>query len=427
MAIREGRWDCPSCASTGIFGRHLECPACGKPRPAGVRFYLSDDAPVLVDPQRLAEARAGADWVCAHCGGSNRAPLPGCGGCGAPRGNCATQRVTDYASSEVPRSGAAPRTLAAGAPGGGAPGKSGAGGCFRFGCLGLLALMVMGNLVTLLFPPVGGEDLVAAVVAEKSWLRTVALEERHVVTRDGWELPDSARLVRRERRVQRYDQVLDRYETVSRRVAVTEQVPDGTETRTRTVSERVRTGTRSYVCGQRDLGNGYFEDVRCTEPEYETRTRTERYEEPRYRTETRYETVTEREPVYRNVPVRAMHYTYRIPEWRPSRRLEERGGSTEPSWPVVRMKGAEREVERTQRYEVVFRETGGGRRHTVPMPHGRWGRFRPGDRVALRLASGSEPAILPADSLSSCRRWHLGKGKPPPDSLGCSPPPARAP
>jgi hypothetical protein len=421
MAIREGRWDCPGCGSTGVFGRHVECPACGKPRPAGIRFYLSDDAPILVDPDRLAEARAGADWVCGHCGASNRAPLPECGGCGAPWGSSATQRVVDYASHEVPRSGATPRPLAAAAPGAATAGKSAGGGCFRIGCMGIIALMVLGNVITLLFPPVGGEDLVAAVVAEKSWMRSVAIEERHVVTREGWELPDSARLVRRERRVQRYDQVVDRYETVSRRVARTDQVPDGTETRTREVSERVRTGTRTYVCGQRSLGNGYFDDVKCTEPEYETRTRTEHYQEPRYRTETYYEKVTESEPVYRRVPVRAMHYTYRVPEWRPSRTLEERGASTEPAWPAFKLKRTEREVERTQRYEVVFRETGGERRHTMLMPQERWGRFRAGERVALGPSSGSDPIILPADSLSKCRRWHMGKGKPPPDSLGCSP------
>ncbi|HEX8432380.1 MAG TPA: zinc finger protein, partial [Longimicrobium sp.] len=86
MAIREGRWDCPSCGSTGIFGRHVECLSCGKPRPGGVRFYLSDDAPVLVDPERIAEARAGADWVCEHCAATNRATHPDCEGCGAPRG-----------------------------------------------------------------------------------------------------------------------------------------------------------------------------------------------------------------------------------------------------------------------------------------------------------------------------------------------------
>lgn len=33
MAICEGRWDCPSCGSTAIYGRHVECAGCA-------RFYL---------------------------------------------------------------------------------------------------------------------------------------------------------------------------------------------------------------------------------------------------------------------------------------------------------------------------------------------------------------------------------------------------
>src|SRR5690349_6150305 len=109
MAIREGRWDCPSCGSKAIYGRHVDCPGCGKPRPAGIRFYLTDDAPVITDAARLREARAGADWVCEHCGASTRATETDCTGCGAPRGSSPAQPVIDYPLSQVPRSGDTPR------------------------------------------------------------------------------------------------------------------------------------------------------------------------------------------------------------------------------------------------------------------------------------------------------------------------------
>ena len=414
MAIREGRWDCPGCGSTGIFGREVDCPSCGKSRPGGVRFYLTDDAPVLRDPERLDEARAGADWVCEHCGGSNRARRRECEGCGAPRGTSPTQPVVEHRDGWVP--GSEPKPLAGVASGA----RKGAGGCCGCGCLGMILLNLIGVIAAYFNPPVGGEDLVPAVVAAKSWVRTVVLEERKVVEGEGWELPDSARLTRSERRIRSYDQVLERYETVTREVTRDEQVRDGTETRTRQVSERVRTGTRTYVCGQRDMGNGYFEDIECEEPVYETRTRTESYDEPRYRTETRRETVTENEPVYRRVPVRATHYTYRVPRWVPSRTLKEQGDTTEPVWPEFRLARREREAERRQHYEIVVR-AGDGEKRLLLLPHGRWSRYRIGDRVALRL--GPELEVLPADSLSRCRRWHMGKGGAPPDSLGCSPPP----
>ena len=419
MAIREGRWDCPSCGSTAIYGRHVECPACGKPRPGGIRFYLTDDAPALVDPERLAEARAGADWVCEHCGGSNRARARDCEGCGAARGSSPTQRVTEYGPGEVPRSGGWDPRHAAATPI--PPARKGMGCC---GCLGLGGggLFILLFIIGLLNPPVGGEDLFPGVVTGKSWERTVALEERNVVAGEGWELPDSARSVRRERKIKEYEQVVDHYERVSREVAHHEQVADGTETRTREVSERVQTGTRTYVCGHRDMGNGYFEDIECSEPEYETRTRTERYEEPRYRTRTTYETVTENEPVYRKVPIRATYYRYRVPRWTRSRVLTEKGGANEPVWPRVTPTPREREAARTQSYQVTLRDGVRGETHVVSLPHGRWGRLRVGDRVALRVRDGAA-TVLPPDSLSRCRRWHMGKGGAPPDSLGCSPVP----
>ncbi|HYW12973.1 MAG TPA: hypothetical protein VE871_13525, partial [Longimicrobium sp.] len=53
------------------------------------------------------------------------------------------------------------------------------------------------------------------------------------------------------------------------------------------------------------------------------------------------------------------------------------------------------------------------------------GSFRAGQRLATwnyAYYSG-RPALLPADSLAACVRWHAGTepGNPPPDSLGCSP------
>ncbi|HYW12972.1 MAG TPA: hypothetical protein VE871_13520 [Longimicrobium sp.] len=115
MAIREGRWDCPSCGSTAVYGRHVDCPGCGRPRPAGIRFYLTADAPVITDAAQLAEANAGADWICGHCGASTRATQADCGGCGAARGTSPSQPVIHYGPGQAPRpSGALGATPAAG-------------------------------------------------------------------------------------------------------------------------------------------------------------------------------------------------------------------------------------------------------------------------------------------------------------------------
>jgi hypothetical protein len=61
MAIREGRWRCPSCATVNR-GRDLACTGCGATRDADVAFFLEDDAPTSgADADRK---RAGADWLC---------------------------------------------------------------------------------------------------------------------------------------------------------------------------------------------------------------------------------------------------------------------------------------------------------------------------------------------------------------------------
>lgn len=470
MAIREGRWDCPSCGSKRIFGRHVECPGCGKPRPAGIRFYLTDDAPAITDAAQLAEARAGADWVCQHCGASNRATVADCGGCGAPRGSSPGQRVVDYPTAQVPRSGDVPRragplnaaklsTLPAWM---GRPNKEAAAGdgkppgkaktCLGCGCLGLVVMTALSLLLSLVQTctgtrPVGGEDLRAATVTGKRWERSFLVEQRRVANGTGWDLPDSAEVVRTERRRRGWGQEVARYENVVRparrtrevqdgTVTRTRQVQDGTQTRTRQVSERVRTGTRTYVCGQRDLGNGYFEDVECSEPEYETVTRTEEYEvpdyrteeyeEPTYRTEEYYVNETVRVPVYRRVAVYDTFFTYRAATWDSVEVRTAKGDTTAPAWPDTTVGPNQRISRRRQAYWMSFRRAGGtplGTQVDLSVFSG----WRVGQRVSLRLDEQSSRAlaVLPADSLSACRRWHLGRDRdnPPGDSLGCSPPP----
>jgi hypothetical protein len=62
-----------------------------------------------------------------------------------------------------------------------------------------------------------------------------------------------------------------------------------------------------------------------------------------------------------------------------------------------------------------------------------WSRDEPAtfSEASLRVAPGSRSLgglrdplfsgrLLPAVSLSACRRWHRGRGDPPADSLGCT-------
>jgi hypothetical protein len=425
MAIREGRWDCSSCGSTAIYGRHVDCPGCGRPRPAGVRFYLTDNAPVVTDPQQLAEARAGADWICAHCEASNRATLHACGGCGAARGTSPSQPVHDYAPGAVPRTGTPAKPSASGLAT--APGSRWIlpaiaavfGGLFLL--IGWAAFAAQRSDADSRYSSYVPADPVPAVVAGKRWDRRIEARVRTLVPGQGYAPPDSARVLTTVQRRTGESRVVDRYVTSTRQVERSVPVLDGYETVSHEVEETVRTGTRTYVCGQRDLGNGYFEDRECTEPEYETRTRTVQRREPRYRYETRMETVTDHTPVYRTVPVYRTWYTWNQPVWRDTVFTAE-GDSTQPAWPRVQPSASLAEVGRSGGYVITFRfGLGQDTRDAVVSPE-EWARYQPGQPVAIRERAYSSYQLLPADSLPVCIRWHNGSQvTAPPLSLGCSP------
>jgi hypothetical protein len=346
MAIREGRWDCPSCGCIGQLGRDTRCTQCGDRRPEGIRFYLPENEGE-VDAARLAQARAGADWVCEHCGGSSRASDAACSGCGAPRGSSPAQQTREYGMDEVPRSGAGappPIQPLAGAGGGQQGKKKGGMGCG--GCLTVILALVGGTMW------LGRPRNVETVVQGRQWERTVQVEANRLVTESDWSLPGEGQLIRQYRDVRDHRQVLDHYES-----------------RTRQVSERVQTGTRTYTCGQRDMGNGYFEDVTCTEPEYETRYHDESYQEP----------------VYRQEPIYDTKYEYRIWRWQPDTLLAARDTGEAMRWPAVRLRERQREGARTARYVVTLADAKKKKTYTIEVDSARFTRLRPGQSTLLRV------------------------------------------
>ncbi|HEX5872339.1 MAG TPA: hypothetical protein VFY65_18045 [Longimicrobium sp.] len=338
MAIREGRWDCPTCGNTGLPGRELGCSGCGNRRPEGIRFYLPDDAAEVTDAQRLAEARAGADWICEHCGVSARATMDRCPGCGAVRGSSPRQQTHEHRFDEPADEPV--KTLA-----GAMPAKR------RRGWKGPAALVaIVGGLMWW-----NGPVEVTATVAAKDWSRAIEVQEYRTVQEEDWSVPQGGRQKRSYRAIRDYRQVLDHYET-----------------KTRQVSERVQTGTRTYTCGQRDMGNGYFEDVTCTEPEYTTNYRNETYQDPVYR----------REPIYDT------RYAYEIEKWLPDDTAWARGDAArEPSWPPVQIGRNEREGARIQRYVLRFTDDE-GKTYEREVTADQYQRYRQGQPVKLRMKRG---------------------------------------
>ncbi|HEU0013475.1 MAG TPA: hypothetical protein VFQ45_07310 [Longimicrobium sp.] len=352
MAIREGRWDCPTCGAVGQLGRQLNCTSCGDPRPEGVRFYLPEDAPEVTDASQLAAARAGADWLCAHCGASARAAQDRCPGCGADRGTSGVQLTREYDLDDIPRS-AGDEPDARPLPAVSAPPRL-RRRWFRKRWVAVAA--TVGGVVWWNQP-----KQVEATVAGREWARGIEVHEYRTVREEDWSVPSGGRQLRSFRAIRDYRRVLDHYET-----------------RTRQVSDRVQVGTRTFTCGSRDLGNGHFEDRTCTEPEYETRYRTETYEEPIYR----------REPIYDT------KFAYEIERWLPDDTAHAEGeGAQEPVWPEVKLGEKEREGTRIERYVLRFQD-GEGNEYEAEVPLDQFTRYAGGAAAKLRVQRNGKVEIL---------------------------------
>lgn len=352
MAVHEGRWDCQYCGTTGILGRHKACTNCGRSRPSGTKFYLLKEGDEVADEKLVQQAKIGPDWICEFCGSSNPANVDICQSCNAPReGVSPQQTVKEYDLGEAPDSGdmdldqpvERPSTTPT-------PKKKSRKGPV-IGIAGIIGAVIMLCLcIGIAFLVFGGQNT-EATVSGFSWQRTVAVEAFQTVVEEDWEVPQGGRILRQQEEVHHYEEVLDHYET-----------------RSREVSERVQVGERTYVCGQRDLGNGFFEDIECTEPVYETQYRTETFEEP----------------IYREEPVYQTKYTYEIDKWVVTR--TEAAGNNDHSafWPETNLADDEREGERTETYIIYFTDSD-GKEYEYETTESEWRGFEIGQGVTLKL------------------------------------------
>ncbi len=323
-AIREGRWDCRQCGSRKIQGREMNCPGCGRQRPANTEFYLAEGEPEVRDPKLLERAQKGADWYCGNCQSGNQADRTTCSQCGSANGPshelpAPAPRPVTYRRSAVPNLRAEyqpPARIAHYTPREFNPAWILAG----------VAAVVISIVAFMLWP-----RQITLQVTGFSWHREIAIQKYATVTEEGWSVPAGGRVLNSRREIRSYEKVLDHYET-----------------RTRQVPERVQVGTEEYGCGARSLGNGFFEDVKCTRPVYDNQTREEKYDEA----------------IYRQEPIYGTRYRYEFDTWVPSRIAQAGGQRKEtpaPSWPVFYLNrsgssaiGSERESDRSEKYITSF-------------------------------------------------------------------------
>ena len=293
-------------------GAQMACLGCGATRDKDVAFFIDDDAEEVADEALLGRARAGADWLCAFCGASNVPADDHCKSCGAERGKAPSRPVRD-ADPPPPARPAYMRAAMAVPP---RPRFR------RWAAAVLLLLVAFVAVVAYLGLRRTNETL---TVTGFEWERRVSVEALRTVHEQAWEgeVPSGARVVSSRREVHHTDH------------------------------ERV--GSRKVKTGQRDLGNGFFEDV--------------------YRDE----------PVYRDRPVYRTRLSYDVQRWVPDRTVEASGRDQAPRWPDPALRSGEREKSRSEKLVVVL---DGKRTYRMELPESRWAALRPGQDVSALIRGG---------------------------------------
>lgn len=332
MAIKVGRWDCPTCETKAILGPETNCPGCGSPRPKNVEFYLPDDAETVNDEARLTEAKAGADWVCSHCEGHNKARKTVCGSCGSSREDkgegdkeLAVKDVLNIKKPSVnPRNENSDGNAFTNRM---STISSRIGGSFNSkGALKIVAGLGLGILALYFIFSLKSEKQLT--VTAHHWQRQIDLQEYKMVEEQDWQVPSGGTQTGSSKEIHHYNEVQDGTKEVSESV-------------------QVKSGTETYVCEKIDKGNGYFEEKKCTRDIYKTEQRKKRV------------------PNMKQVPVYQTKYRYNIMRWKERQAAVARGdgknGIAWPNMPAGVPADKLKENGRTETYSIDFKDQDGNK------------------------------------------------------------------
>lgn len=343
MSIRLGRWDCPVCGQVGNLGNATSCPSCGSPRGKDVQFYLPENSDEITEAKLLQEANAGVDWRCDYCGSDNKATATTCKSCGNERTKEDIDRnLYEYSLSETPHANPskkvkpdiAPESLTQKSPG--------------FKSKGLLFVIGLVLVIAIIsFMPRSFK----VQVIKHSWYRSIEIENNKLVTEEDWNMPSNAvELKNSSRAIHHYNQVLSHYETRYRNV-------------------QVQVGSEQYICGQTDMGNGYFQDRYCDRPVYDTRQ--ESYQAP----------------IYTNVPVYATKYRYTIYKWVKDHDIDAQGNDQNAKWPSEQLANNNwREGKKTEKY-ILFLKDNKGKEYQEEVDYNLWSNIRLNQQIYAKKNS----------------------------------------
>jgi len=334
----ELEWECPKCGSHNP-GPKKFCANCGSPQPKNVEFSQVAEEKIITDEDEIRRAKAGPDVHCAYCGARNAVGTPKCTQCGADLGEAKAResgRVLGAHRSgpapqvECPRCGALnpanafkckqcnaslprkrtqarktgsrtraskttsrSRTYASKAA---SPSQKPAAKRTKLGLFGIL-----GGAVVILFLCVFAVMIALSMRTEEmtgqvqavSWMRSIEIEELRNATKEDWrdKIPPGANLGPCSQRLHHTQD---------------DPAPNATE-----------------VCGTPytvDTGTGHGEVI----------------QDCKYR-------------------VYADWCKYTVQDWRQTDAVVLRGEDLNPRWPALNLGAGQREGERDEAYEVVFR------------------------------------------------------------------------
>jgi len=344
-----GYWDCPVCGKKEITGDVMNCPACGRAR-GDVIFYMKGgegprEADQRTDLEYLSQEKAAQigddpDWYCSFCNSLNNARASFCSNCGATKAASEANYFDIERKKKEADAARQAAAQAAAAPARPAPKAS------RRPLLILLAVIiaVAGFLIYRNGTTTRGD----LQVTEAGWSRAVQIEENRQKTGSGWSVPEGAEVTGQKQEIYTYNQVFSHYE--NRRVTRYERVLDHYEE------------YYEYV----NKGNGTFEEVPRQRPVY--------VDKP-------VET-TVREPQYISVPQYETKYYYTYWQWEPSRVAEASGSDRSPAWPEFTLAENEREGQRTERYTFTVTDAK-GQSSSYAMTEDVWNQYPVGSGLSI--------------------------------------------
>ena len=346
-----GYWKCPYCGET-VRADHKDCPKCGTSIPNDVRFFMDTSKPVeYVDKEQENNE---ANWLCSYCRTQNPAQAEVCESCGAKKSDALGTYQPDpepitpepkpnRRSKQRPRkdyihrqNSSALKLLF---------------GLILFAALGIFALNWYQK-------PVDREGEVISF----GWQQEIGVEEYNTYRENGWNVPSGGTVVSSNREVRSYKQVLDHYETKTKKVA--KQVKDG------------------YDVKYKDMGNGQYKEVKT----------------PRYKTV--YENKTYKEPVYRKEPVYDTKYYYDIDKWKETDVLRTSADDHEPKWAETDLPekvdspkyGDKRQGSRRGKYWVIIKDDKGNEQK-LERNFDEWKDLKEGDKVKYQTHRNSDDPL----------------------------------